>query len=334
MPTYELMKEEVQLSVISLTNHPHWLAPNIDVVLALMKRFMKPDVKESLCKALEKKAPALNQEKLYYLKLVMEVVQNNPPQLLLLLVAWLGVSVKKYGNSPDHSCLVGVLCQAIIDFLGKDNCNNLASVRNSKAWQETLRLSLKFGLVAGREEEGGTRNSEIEIPCLLLKTLSILIKRMYPVNEDHEDVQMVHSMITQHSEFINIMMGSSPSKFELVQLLYVALIQSPKIMDNSHVPILLAAYNASLSKTDRAILRILMLYEQSGVDLSHFRPYFWGRQGANHYSVWSTGSKPIQTLWQQPRPDQVLGLLDDSMIRETVGKFPIHSTLSVSTQSV
>lgn len=328
-PLYDQMKSEIHEHAISLANHPEWLASNTDVVVILMKRFMKTDERESICKALEKKAPALTEEKQYYLNLITEVLQSQPPQLLLLLLAWLGVSLKKNGNSSGHIGLVQLLSDAIVRFTKEVTFDNFSSVKESKVWQETLRLTLKWGLAHGKDDDE-TGNKASDVSCMLLKTLHSLFKKMYVILEDHEHIKLVHSMTIQHSEFLNIMMGTSPSKFELVQLLNVLIERSPKMMDCSHVPVLLAAYSASLSKTDRALLKILILYEQSGIDLSQYRPYFWGRQGANHYSIWSQGNKNNKTLLQQPRPDQVLGLLDINMVMQTIGQFSIKSTLKIS----
>ncbi|KAK3910456.1 Nucleolar pre-ribosomal-associated protein 1 [Frankliniella fusca] len=326
---YDQTKSEIQESAISLANHPEWLASNSDVVLLLMKRFMKLEDRESICKALEKKAPALTEEKQYYLEFITEVLQIHPPQLLLLLLAWLGVTLKKRGDTPQQSGLFHLLNDAIVKFTREIDCDDFSSVKESKVWQETLRLALKLGLSNGKgDEESGDKAPDES--WLLLKTLHSLFKKMYSPNHDHEHVKMVHSMTIQHSDFLNIMMGSSPSKFELVQLLYVLLERSPKIMESSHVPVLLASYSASLSKIDRSILKILMLYEQSGIDLSQYRPYFWGRQGANHYSIWSEGTRNTKSLLQQPRPDQVLGLIDINMVMQTIGQFSIHSTLTIS----
>lgn len=339
MSLYGHIKSKVHDSILSLTDHPEWLPLNADVVVLLMKKFMKIDSRDIICKALEKKAPVLTQDKLYYLKLITEVFHTRPPQLLMLLLAWLGVSLKKHGHSGDQAPLIQSLCHAILLSVKKEQQEEYSSVKESKVWQETLRLALKFGLSSVNILEGDeeVENCEIgpkDISSLLIQTLTILFDCIYCPEEEHEHISMTHNMTVQHSEFINIMMGSSSTKFELVQFLYVLLKGRANIMDSTHVPVLLAAYNATLSGTDRALLRLLMLYEKYGVDLSHCRPYFWGRQGANHYSIWSHSSKGSKALWQQPRPDQVLELLEVRMVLETISKFPMQSTLNVSVISI
>lgn len=334
-PIYDVIRQEVPDFITNFGAHPDWLASNADMTALLMKHFMKPDVRGKLCKALEKKAPALNQDKIWFLHLVAEVMQGHRPQFLLLLLAWLSVFLKKHGNVEAKEVDFQPLCEEIMKIVKSKPPTNYSIIKESKVWQETLRLALKFGLssashLLGNESQHKTASASCESSTLLLQTLTHLFQHLYSCNEDDQFISMVHSMILQHSEFLNIMLSSSQSKYELIQLLQVLIELNPLVMDSSHVPVLLAAYNASMGRSDRALLKLLILYEQSGIDLSLFRPYFWGRQGANHYSIWSHGSTQNRTLFQQPRPDQVLALLDPNVIKETISKFPLHDSSNVS----
>lgn len=319
---YNCFRARIEGFIVKVANHPDWLAMNTDVVVLLMKRYMKQIERERVCKALEKRAPVLTKEKLYHLQLVTEILHIHQPQLLQILLAWLGIALKKYGNASDQAVFAKPLCEAVAKLLKEETQEDFSVVIQSKVWQETLRLVLKFALVAKEKEES-------DLACVLLKTLAIVFERVYSPQEDHEHVLMVHSMIIQHSEFINLMLSQNPCKFELIQFLYVLLKRNPKIMESSHAPVLLSAYNASLNKTDRALLKILMMYEQCGVDFSHYRPFFWGRQGADYYAIWSQ-AKSNRSLDKQLKPDEVLDLLKQSMVMDTIANFPLHSTFKVS----
>lgn len=338
LPLYDVIRSKIlhTEAVTNLDGHPDWLAPNINEVVYLMKLFMTSEERKVLSKALQKKAPALTQDKLYYMQLVIEILSVRPHQLLMVLLAWLALSLKKHGSSSDQATLVTSLCESISKFMKGEPDDDFSNIKDSNVWQETLRLSLKFGLsISGStknsEEDSGT--PERSMSCLLLHTLSLVFKKVYSPDEEHEHIAMAHSMIVQHSEFLNIMMSSSSLKLELVQLLYILLERNLKIMKSSDAPVLLSAYNATLAKTDRFLLRILVLYEQTRIDLSQYRPFFWGYRGADHYSVWSLSSKNV-SLQQQPRPDHVLALLDIDTVLKTVENFPIHSTLKVAENEI
>ncbi|XP_034256988.1 uncharacterized protein LOC117654457 [Thrips palmi] len=319
---YSHLRRRIEDYAVKVDRHPVWLPMNTDVVVLLMKRHMKQAEREKVCLALKERAPALTKERLYYLQLITEVLQIHQPQLLLLLLAWLGVALKKYGSASEQAVLAKPLCEAISKFLQEETQEDFKSVVESKVWQETLRIVLKFALVAKDEEQS-------DLACVLLQTLSTVFQKMYSPQEGHEHVPMVHSMIIQHSEYIRLMLSHNPCKFDLIQFLYILLERNPKIMESSHAPVLLSAYNASVSKTDRALLKILMMYEQCGVDLSQYRPFYWGRQGADYYAIWSQ-AKVNRSLDKQLRPDQLLNHLKESMVNETIANFPLHSTFKIT----
>ena len=82
-------------------------------------------------------------------------------------------------------------------------------------------------------------------------------------------------MISSHSDFISLIMDEeghyTEQKLLLLELLTVLTELHPKLCQSGHIPLLLASYQATLSRTDQRILRLLHTYEKNGVALSSFK---------------------------------------------------------------
>lgn len=84
-------------------------------------------------------------------------------------------------------------------------------------------------------------------------------------------------------------------------------------MRDAHIPLLLGAYGAKLSKTDQVIYEILRLYERrAGVDFSKYYPLVWGDVGLQKYASLKTLGL---ALWNRPTADEVLECLDPKTMK-------------------
>ena len=135
----------------------------------------------------------------------------------------------------------------------------------------------------------------------------------------------------------------------LVRLL-VAVLPAADLMP-PHCPILLAAYQGTLSTTgeqelcthqclsvqlwspfspsaDRGILYMLNRYEASGVKLADFFPFMWGKPALEHYQ---SKQKLGWLLWKQPSMQEVLTCLRREQLFQSVTLFPLDKSLEVLT---
>ena len=82
-------------------------------------------------------------------------------------------------------------------------------------------------------------------------------------------------MVSSHSDFMTVILNEdgeyTKQKEMLLELLVVLIGINAKLCQSSHVPLLLASYQASMSVVDQLILRLLHAYEKNGVLLSPFR---------------------------------------------------------------
>uniref|UniRef100_A0A4W3JH48 URB1 ribosome biogenesis homolog n=1 Tax=Callorhinchus milii TaxID=7868 RepID=A0A4W3JH48_CALMI len=136
----------------------------------------------------------------------------------------------------------------------------------------------------------------------------------------------IHTMVTNHSLFLSTMLKATEDPDEnlrtrdaLVDVLLSLVKQCPSVCDSSHFTVLLGAYGATLSSTDRKLLLILQAYEKNNVSLSEFRLLLWGPAAVEHHKTRKSLGK---SLWQQPSMDEILSLLDREKMFHTVLNFP------------
>ncbi|XP_066992628.2 nucleolar pre-ribosomal-associated protein 1 isoform X3 [Anabrus simplex] len=128
----------------------------------------------------------------------------------------------------------------------------------------------------------------------------------------------VADWMKDHVEMIKLMMSNSMGG--MVELMLALAKNNPAVLRTKHVPIILGAYGATLSITDQILLQLLHLCESSGAGSLHqYRPYLWGEAAVSHYSIRSTAAL---ALWRVPKANQVLELLDPSIVNNTICFFP------------
>ncbi|KOC67633.1 Nucleolar pre-ribosomal-associated protein 1 [Habropoda laboriosa] len=132
-------------------------------------------------------------------------------------------------------------------------------------------------------------------------------------------------MTTSHSEFINVMLESSDTKGDLVKLLWILIQKNKTVMALTHIPVYLAAYNATLTEADQYILLILQYYESNNLNIHEYRPYIWGNAATIYYSV---KGEEYTSLWRQPSISQVLNLFEEDIVNNTIKHYPVDRALN------
>ncbi|KAF5270620.1 hypothetical protein FQA39_LY01358 [Lamprigera yunnana] len=161
----------------------------------------------------------------------------------------------------------------------------------------------------------------------LLKAFRTLVQM---VDLKIDEAKRLLEMTGSHSEFLEIVLGpDSKLKTELFQLILIFCTRWPTLLQKNHVPILLSAYNGTMGSADRIILVIIQLYEkmahQSG--FYEFKPFLWGKAGAAHYSVRQDIQK---ALWRQPKMIDILQILEEDKVKNTIYNHPLNLTLTNS----
>ena len=95
--------------------------------------------------------------------------------------------------------------------------------------------------------------------------------------------------------------------------------------DGCPIASVLSAYNSSLSKSDQKLLKQLSSFEKNGLNLYRYQPLMWGPDGAIHYS---TKNKDKQTLLKEPKMEEILSLIKQEQLRNTLNHFPIDLPLN------
>ncbi|KAK5641737.1 hypothetical protein RI129_010284 [Pyrocoelia pectoralis] len=175
---------------------------------------------------------------------------------------------------------------------------------------------LKFGLLG--------RAKFIGLMSVLLQFLD------FNVNE----AQTLLEMTGSHSEFLEIILGdNSKCKTQLLKLILQFCKRWKSLMSKAHVPVLLSAYQGTISAADQINLTLIQMYETEAQQTSFydFKPFLWGKAAATHYSV----RQDIQwTLWRQPRMHNILEILEDWKINNTICHHPLDVTLNDPTDSL
>lgn len=207
------------------------------------------------------------------------------------------------------------------------------SICGSQYWHQFGKSCLKHGL---RLQKDATTNKIKEEMAVLLKIFAYLCDEFYP-NVDNsrsssssDDIKVFFEMMSTHPSFFDIitMQQKSMPKQNLAYLMYVLVRKDTTVMESTHIPILLAGYQAKLSHTDQYILAMLQLYERNECDMRKYRPFIFGESALSYYSL-NSQAKP--SLLQEPQ-DQVMALFDADISENTLVNFPIWRKLNAIDQ--
>ncbi|XP_035664911.1 nucleolar pre-ribosomal-associated protein 1-like [Branchiostoma floridae] len=206
--------------------------------------------------------------------------------------------------------------QRLLSFVGKDSLPNVEDYESD--WNEFVKTGLRYNL--------GNPH--------FLRTLRLLTEAVYVPDAPGQwmllPVATLYQMIWSHSNFLSIIMArpdgkaESAAKGDLVELLFQLVTMDTTACTNQHIPVLLGAYDATLSRTDQTLLCILHVYEGQGFASAEFMPWLWGVSSVEHYQM-RKNSGP--SLWQQPGMEDVLKMVEKEKMNRSVLNFPVSRSL-------
>ncbi|XP_035793153.1 uncharacterized protein LOC118467139 [Anopheles albimanus] len=226
---------------------------------------------------------------------------------------------------------------------------SFASVTTSANWNTFCKTCLKLGIDMPRSPLNSRRyDDRLHV---LPKLMGVLVDLFYAndATEQLEDIERYYDWALSHTNFLRVLLTQyeySPKTY-LVYLLLTLARKNPNVVNRKHVPLLLGAYGATLTDTNRYILALIQHYEQSGVEMHEFRPFLWGETAIKHFSLESNaGSSEDQ---QQQRPTngrkaapqrstfrinnmEVFLLLSKDRIAATIQNFPVWRRLDAGAQ--
>ena len=98
------------------------------------------------------------------------------------------------------------VCQELQNILASDDGKfiNWTNVKNDSSWFSFIKTALKFGLQPNSDPDG-----------ILLDTLGKVCNNFSNSDEDSEQINKIFQWTLSHSEFLNIMLGSTQKKCKL-----------------------------------------------------------------------------------------------------------------------
>uniref|UniRef100_A0A2M4ADA7 Putative nucleolar pre-ribosomal-associated protein 1 n=1 Tax=Anopheles triannulatus TaxID=58253 RepID=A0A2M4ADA7_9DIPT len=228
---------------------------------------------------------------------------------------------------------------------------SFASVTTSANWNTFCKTCLKLGIDMPRSPLNSRRyDDRLHV---LPKLMGVLVDLFYAndASEQLEDIERYYDWALSHTNFLRVLLTQyeySPKTY-LVYLLLVLARKNPNVVNRKHVPLLLGAYGATLTDTNRYILALIQHYEQFGVEMHEFRPFLWGETAIKHFSLESnSGTSEDQQQQQQrsangrkPVPQrstfrinnmEVFSLLSKDRIAATIQNFPVWRRLDAGAQ--
>ncbi|XP_058055317.1 uncharacterized protein LOC131206673 [Anopheles bellator] len=221
-----------------------------------------------------------------------------------------------------------------------------AAVTGSAAWNSFCKTCLKLGIDMPRCATNARRYDHRLY--VLPKLMAVLVDRFYandipPEQAAAADIERYYDWALTHTNSLRVLLTQyefAPKTY-LVYLLLVLARKNPRVADRKHVPILLGAYGATLTDTNRYILALLQHYEQrAGVEMHEFRPFLWGETAIKHFSLESNvGAAATTTESDRTRSRafrvnnvEVFSLLSKDRIRSTIEDFPVWRKLDSGSQ--
>ncbi|XP_078617569.1 nucleolar pre-ribosomal-associated protein 1-like [Branchiostoma floridae x Branchiostoma japonicum] len=206
--------------------------------------------------------------------------------------------------------------QRLMSFVGKDSLPNVEDYESD--WNEFVKTGLRYNL----------GNAQF------LRTLRCLTETVYVPDAPEQSmllpVATLYQMIWSHSNFLSIIMArpdgnaESTAKVDLVELLFQLVTMDTTACTNQHIPVLLGAYDATLSRADQTLLCILHVYEEQGFASAEFMPWLWGVSSVEHYQMRKNFGP---SLWQQPGMEDVLKMVEKEKMNRSVLNFPVSRSL-------
>ncbi|XP_058796890.1 nucleolar pre-ribosomal-associated protein 1 [Phymastichus coffea] len=318
---FELYKADIMKYLIN-GEECFWIKEYINVVSHLIHKYLDSTLYQDVINAILSNEKILNlvceKRVKFIFSLFKKFSKTEPSNLRNFVQLLLHVIVIVLKKDSKNNTKLNFLCLILmesIQILKVDTEFVFDELVKYNSWSQFTRIMLKSGLKM-------TKYNQTE--DLLLKALVATCDVAYKNNGNEEYTKTIFEMTISHSDFMNVMLSNTEIKSDLIELLWILVRKNRSLVSISHIPLYLAAYNATLAKSDQLIFRLLEFYESNNIKLNEFHPYLWGNAAAIHYSVKNESGT---ALWRQPSTSQVLDLLISSNVDNTIRNFPTHRNL-------
>lgn len=213
---YEHYGSDIAAYITEPQNPVPWIEENAAAIVYLIESTFDLALCRRICDTVSQNGDKLDMVSICFVQLLESVYKRyknlitakdkSLMDLIMILLHVMTSTLKKESKNIEK---IKVLCEKLnlaVIYLKKIEDNFVFSLLSkSYSWPQFTRFSLKLGLKDAKDEE--TQSS-------VLKTLSNLCDIAYGDNVDDEYAKTLFEMTTSHSEFVNIMLGSSIVKGE------------------------------------------------------------------------------------------------------------------------
>ncbi|XP_076033251.1 nucleolar pre-ribosomal-associated protein 1 [Oratosquilla oratoria] len=234
--------------------------------------------------------------------------------LLLVCLTVLKMCYGKVTEAGTDTNFVDGIAEVIPNLLKSLKASDVQqSLQDKKLWASYVKQVLRTAL------------QDVNQGPKLLQGLSELCSVIYQRNHTLLPISTLYQMILSHSNYLDLMFEkdpkSEPLKGGVVDLQQTLVDCEASVCQEKHVPILLGAYGGTMSTVDQRILKLLHTYETKGSMLT-YQPVLWGETAIHHYGILA-GSSGF-SFYREPKPDQILMLLDKDKILHTCFNFDVE----------
>ncbi|KAK3893462.1 hypothetical protein Pcinc_002725 [Petrolisthes cinctipes] len=313
---------------------------NLLIPHALQRNVLDVDCITEVCKKMYEEAVASEQqplsEKIPSLLPAFHKLAEVGPQLskiglpeetMALLIVSLNYIKYSYHkkNEPEILLKVANVIEKMIPKL--DEITFQRTMACNKLWMSFVKQILRKGL------------SDASMGPDMLHLLQLLSSMMYKRRQGGggrpRDENLVlpittfYKMIMSHTQYLTLMFNREPEwerlKEAVVELQQALVDCQTEVCQESHVPIFLGAYTASMSTLDQRILMMLHTYEREG-HMNTIQPMLWGDAAVTHFRI----KTQSEQLFLNPNPEQVLALIEMDKLLHTCRHFNTRLPLEAS----
>lgn len=219
---YECHSGDIVAYLTDPQNPVCWIEENIAAVVYLIENTFELDLCERTCDNISQSGDKLDMVSICFVQLLeslykryeslMTAKEKSLMDLIKILLHVMTATLKKESKNVEK---LKVLCEkldsAVISLRKFKRDLVFTSLSKSHSWPQYTRFSLRLGLKSAEDDE---------IRSSILKTLSSLCDIAYRDTADDEYAKTLFEMATSHSEFVNVMLGSSNIKGQSVHTTY------------------------------------------------------------------------------------------------------------------
>lgn len=212
------LKKHYETDILTYLCNPKdtkpWIEENVTAIRYLIKSTFDLKICTETCNAILQIGDKLDVVSVNYIKLLESVFskcadsgtesENFITNLVQVLLHITTLTLKRESkNVQKLNTLSDALMTAVKRLKEKDEEFVYERLNSNHSWSQFTRFSLKLGLKVPKNNEESVA---------ILKALSSLCNIAYKRDSNHEYVKTLFEMASSHSEFINIMLGTSDTK--------------------------------------------------------------------------------------------------------------------------